>query len=107
MDGSLFNVLEQVNDFVWSHLAFILVVGLGGYFSFRSRFFQLRRFGAIFRSFCAFFQKTQKNKQGVHPLKAFFAAIGGCIGIGNVVAICTAVQIGGPGALLWTWVGGI
>jgi AGCS family alanine or glycine:cation symporter len=29
------------------------------------------------------------------------------IGIGNVVGIVTAVQLGGPGALLWVWVAGI
>ena len=34
----------------------------------------------------------------------FFASVGGMIGIGNVVGIVTAVQIGGPGALLWVWV---
>lgn len=37
-------------------------------------------------------------------MKAFFASVGGMIGIGNVVGIVTAVQIGGPGALLWVWV---
>lgn len=41
---------------------------------------------------------------GVHPLKVFFACVGGCIGIGNIVGVCTAVQIGGPGALFWVWV---
>ena len=36
----------------------------------------------------------------------FFTSIGGAIGIGNVVAVCTAVQIGGPGAIFWVWVAG-
>ena len=44
------------------------------------------------------------KKGSVHPLQAFFACIGGCVGIGNIVGITTAVQIGGPGALLWIWV---
>lgn len=103
----MFILLEQINEFIWHYVAFILIIGLGGYFSIKSRFFQIREFPAIFLSFCAFFTDKSKEKQGIHPLKAFFAAIGGCIGIGNVVAICTAVQIGGPGALLWTWVGGL
>lgn len=110
MVNHVFQILEWVNDFIWSHMAFILVVGLGGYFSYKSRFFQIRRFPAIFGSFISFFSQktaTKSNVPGIHPLKAFFAAIGGCIGIGNVVAICTAVQIGGPGALLWTWIGAI
>jgi alanine or glycine:cation symporter, AGCS family len=50
--------------------------------------------------------EKENKKKGIHPLKVFFAAIGGCIGIGNIVAICTAVQIGGPGAIFWVWVGG-
>lgn len=106
MNG-IFFFLEQVNDFIWSHIAFILILGLGGYFSFKSRFFQVRSFPGIFASFCSFFRYKTAEGQGIHPLKAFFAAIGGCIGIGNIVAICTAVQIGGPGALFWTWVGGL
>ncbi len=110
MVNQVFQFLEWINDFIWSHMAFILVMGLGGYFSYKSRFFQIRRFPAIFGSFVSFFSQTtaaKSNVPGIHPLKAFFAAIGGCIGIGNIVAICTAVQIGGPGALLWTWIGAI
>ena len=63
-------------------------------------------FFQICKSFASFFKEKTKGA-GIHPLKAFFAAIGGCIGIGNVVGICTAVQLGGPGALLWTWIGGL
>jgi len=103
-----FAFLEQINDFVWAHVAFILLGGLGLYFSFRSGFFQIRKFPAICAVFVKFFSDKDKvESHGIHPLKVFFAAIGGCIGIGNVVGICTAVQIGGPGALFWTWVGGL
>ena len=102
----IFDTLEQLNEFIWGHIAFALIFGLGVYFSIRSRFFQVRRFGSILRSFLSFFQE-RNDKTGVHPLKVFFAAIGGCIGIGNVVGIVTAVQIGGPGALFWAWIGGL
>ena len=102
----IFNILELINDFIWAHVAFVMLFLLGLYFSIRSRFFQIRKFPAIVRSFAAFFSDRTSGK-GVHPLQAFFAAIGGCIGIGNIVGICTAVEIGGPGALFWTWVGGL
>lgn len=102
----LFPILEQINEFIWAHIAFILLTLLGLYFSFKSRFFQIRKFPAILISFAHFFKEKTKG-EGVHPLKAFFAAIGGCIGIGNVVGIATAVEIGGPGALFWTWIGGL
>lgn len=109
MIHELFQTLESINDFIWGYISFVLIVGLGGYFSIKSGFFQIRYFPQICLSFFRFF-KTQKNpekKRGIHPLKTFFAAIGGCIGIGNIVGICTAVQLGGPGALFWTWVGGL
>lgn len=104
--SELFTFLETINDFIWGHIAFLMILGLGGYFSIKSRFYQVRRFGAIFRSFVSFFTEPHQGL-GLHPLKTFFAAIGGCIGIGNIVGICTAVQIGGPGALFWTWIGGL
>lgn len=106
MTTEIFGFLSWLNELIWAHLAFVLIVGLGGYFSIRSRFFQVRKFGKIVASFARYFTERAQGT-GVHPLKAFFAAIGGCIGIGNIVGICTAVQIGGPGALFWTWVGGL
>ncbi len=108
MFKAIFDILELANEFLWAHIAFVLIVGAGFYFSISSRFFQIRRFGGILRSFFGFFsERVSQGDKGIHPLKTFFAAIGGCIGIGNVVGICTAVQIGGPGALFWTWVGGL
>jgi AGCS family alanine or glycine:cation symporter len=101
-----FYSLEQINNAIWTYLAFVLVLLLGGYFSVSSRFFQIRKFPQIISSFIHYFSE-KKGKKGVHPIKVFFAAIGGCIGIGNIVGISTAIQIGGPGALFWTWIGGL
>lgn len=108
MITSLFEFLEQLNELIWGSIGFFLLLVAGLTFSIRSRFFQVRSFGAIVRSFIAFFgERASDKKKGIHPLKTFFAAIGGCIGIGNIVGICTAVKIGGPGALFWTWIGGL
>jgi AGCS family alanine or glycine:cation symporter len=83
----------------------IIILALGIYFSFRFRFPQLLGFTQIVKSFFKLAtQKEDKKNIGVSPLKAFFSSIGGCIGIGNIVAVCTAVQIGGPGAVFWMWV---
>ncbi len=105
MNG-FFEALDRMNCFIWSKLAFLFIVGLGAYFSFHSRFFQLRKVGSILYSFFFFLKKGTTRERGIHPLKAFFAAIGGMIGIGNVVGICTAVSLGGPGAVFWVWIGG-
>ena len=100
---SLFAVLELLEDTLWVFAGFPIILLLGGYFTYRSRFIQVRNFPKVLAFFYKLI-KTPSEKEGIHPLKAFFACIGGCVGIGNIVGICTAVQIGGPGALFWVWV---
>lgn len=102
VDG-IFAGMEALEDIIWSYLGFPLIALLGIYFTLKSGFFQLRAFPDIIRLFISLARQPHNASQGVHPLKAFFAALGGCIGIGNIVAVCTAVQIGGPGAVLWLW----
>lgn len=100
----LFSFLDDLNNLLVGYIAcgFILLLGL--FFTIKARFFQVKKFPEFIRTFFQFLIKSDKSSRGVHPLKAFFASIGGCIGIGNVVGICLAIQIGGPGALFWTWV---
>lgn len=77
-----------------------MVIILGLYLTFQSKFFQFRNFSLIIKTFIHFFKAHGSQQRGVHPLKAFFAGIGGCVGIGNIAAICTAVQIGGAGCFV-------
>jgi alanine or glycine:cation symporter, AGCS family len=98
------NFLDLTENFLWSYFGVPVIIVLGLYFSYQSGFVQIRKLPTVFRTFFGFLKfHNTAHPGGVHPLKAFFAAVGGCVGIGNVVGICTAVQIGGPGALLWIW----
>lgn len=103
MFETLFTFLESLDHVLWSFLGFPLLMVLGLYLSYKSQFVQIRKFPTVIKTFFSFFKTRTEGKRGIHPIKAFFACIGGCVGIGNIVAICTAVQIGGPGALLWIW----
>ncbi len=104
---SIFNLLTQLDQIFWRYFAFVLIVILGLILTVRAGFFQIRALPAIFKTFFQFLGRTPEGERGVHPLKAFFASTGGMIGIGNIVGIITAVQIGGPGALIWVWIAGI
>lgn len=96
-------LLEHTEDLIWTYMGFPILLLLGIYLTFHSNYFQIRKFGAIVKTFFGFFRLKDCGK-GVHPLQAFFACVGGCVGVGNIVGICTAVQIGGPGALFWIWI---
>ena len=97
-------LLSGFEDFLWGYLGVPAVLLLGLYLSCLSGFTQFRKFPAVLKNFGKFMTTTEKDAHGVSPLRAFFACDGGCVGVGNIVGICTAVQIGGPGALFWIWV---
>ncbi len=99
----IFSHLDALEGFLWSYLAIPFIVIIGVYLSWKSRFSQVRKFPQVVSHFFSE-AKTTDHQDGIHPLKAFFASIGGCIGIANIVAVCTAIQIGGPGAIFWMWV---
>lgn len=96
--------LVVFEDLLWAYIGFPLMMIFGIYLSFKSGFVQLRKLPEATKTFFSFFTLREKDSRGVHPLKVFFACVGGCVGVGNVVGICSAVQIGGPGALFWIWV---
>lgn len=101
---SLFALLDIVDDFSWSYIGVPAILLFGVYFSFKAGWLQFLKFPKITSIFFNFLKTdTGQERRGVHPLQAFFAAVGGCIGVGNVVSVCTAVQIGGPGAIVWMW----
>lgn len=104
MNIDFFSVIQYIEEFIWGIFGFPVILGLGLLLSIQSGFVQIRKFPQILGNFWGYFKVKDLGDGTVHPLKAFFAAVGGCIGIGNLVAICTAVQIGGPGALFWIWV---
>jgi len=111
---SLFTALDSIDNFLWSYLGFPAIFIVGLWLSIRCGFVQLYKFPQICSLFLGYLFKKQTNanasnaelddQPGVHPISAFFAGLGGCVGIGNIVAITTAVQIGGPGAVFWMWV---
>ena len=98
-------VVSLLNDIVWSPLLVVLLVGAGVYFSFRTRFVQVRRFGLMVRSLFAKSERTPDGrKHGISSFEAFCVALSGRVGTGNIVGVATAIALGGPGAVFWMWI---
>ena len=98
-------VVSVLNDIVWSPALVVLLVGAGLYFSFRTRFVQVRRFGLMIRSLFSSAEKSDDGrKQGISSFEAFCVALSGRVGTGNIVGVATAIALGGPGAVFWMWI---
>jgi AGCS family alanine or glycine:cation symporter len=105
MFESFFRSLCAVDAFVWDFIGVPAILLLGLFLSFKAKWFQIVDFKKITKLFFSFlYADHSHDKRGLHPLKVFFASLGGCIGIGNIVVVCTAVQVGGPGAVFWMWI---
>lgn len=98
-----FSVLEIVDGFFWAYVGFMLVVLSGLYFTLRSKFFQLKVLSEPIKTIKQL-SENRDSTHGVHPVKLYFASIGGMIGLGNIVGVITAIMLGGPGALFWLWI---
>ena len=117
----LTGAIQTVNDLVWSPALVVLCLAAGLYFSLRTRFVQVRRFGEMAR--LLFGANKQSNKQsdnqslkhsniqaikqsksGISSFQAFAMALSGRVGTGNIVGVATAIGWGGPGAIVWMWV---
>lgn len=97
--------ISTVNDIVWSPALVVLLVGAGLYFTVRTRFVQLRRFGLMVRSLFAPAHKEEDgSKKGISSFEAFCVALSGRVGTGNIVGVATAIALGGPGAVFWMWI---
>lgn len=94
------NIINAINDIVWSNALIILCLGAGIYFSIITRFLQIRYLREMIR---LLFQGKSSQK-GVSSFQAFTIAIAGRVGTGNIAGVATAIAMGGPGAVFWMWI---
>ncbi|MFI8395023.1 alanine/glycine:cation symporter family protein [Pseudomonas sp. NPDC079367] len=94
-------MLEVINDFLSGKVLIVLIVGLGSYFTIRSRFVQLRHFFHMF----AVFRDSLKGSAGqLSSFQAMMIRLAGRVGAGNIAGVGIALTLGGPGAVFWMWV---
>ena len=101
----LLNIVNTINTYLSDYVLIILLVGVGLYFSVRTRFVQVRCFGEGMKNvFGKIKLRGGKQKGGLSSFQALATAIAAQVGTGNVVGACGAIFVGGPGAIFWMWV---
>ena len=93
-------MLDLLNDLIWSKVLIVMLVGLGLYFSIRSRFVQFRYFTSMFQIFS---QALERKPGQLSSFQALMLSVAGRVGAGNIAGVAVAITLGGPGAVFWMW----
>ena len=98
------DLIKQINNIIWLPVYFLLIL-LGLYFSFKTNFLQIRKFGFMLKNTIGTALTQKKNIKGSFtPLQALTTSLAGTIGAGNIVGVAVAIVSGGPGAVFWIWI---
>ncbi len=94
------NIVNGINDALYTYILIILLVVGGLYFSFRTKFVQFRLLKEQFRVVT----DKPKDGKGVSSFQALMVSTASRVGTGNIIGVATAICIGGFGSVFWMWV---
>ncbi|TXC82205.1 alanine:cation symporter family protein [Metabacillus litoralis] len=94
------NIIGSTNTLLWSYVLIVMLIGLGLYFTVRTKFVQFRLLGEMIRLLG---EGARANKKGVSSFQAFCISTASRVGTGNLAGVAIAITTGGPGAVFWMW----
>ncbi|MFC4023536.1 alanine/glycine:cation symporter family protein [Oceanobacillus longus] len=96
-------IIGIINDFLWEYILIIVLIGLGLYYTIKTKFVQFRTIPEMFKVITDKRAFDASGKKGTSPFQAFAISAASRVGTGNMAGVASAVALGGPGALFWMW----
>ena len=105
MEEALLGIVTTINNYLSNYILIILLLGMGIWFTVRTKAIQFRCFGEGWRRVFGNFSLRGGNQGGgMTSFQALSTAIAAQVGTGNIVGACGAIIVGGPGAIFWMWI---
>ena len=105
LEHTLLPIVAKINQYLSNYILVFMLVGVGLWYTIRTRFVQIRCFSEGLRhSFGNFHLFGKKHESGMTQFQALATAIAAQVGTGNIVGASGAILVGGPGAIFWMWV---
>lgn len=98
------DVLTKLNDIMYSYVLIIMLIGVGIYFTIRTKGVQFRLLKEGIKSMIEPAKKDGTGEKKVSSFQALMISTASRVGTGNIAGIATAIAAGGPGAVFWMWV---
>ena len=101
----LYPIVCKVNEYLSNYMLVALLIGVGLWYTIKTRFVQVRCFGEGMRKvFGNLKLHGGSQKSGMTSFQALATAIAAQVGTGNIVGASGAILTGGPGAIFWMWI---
>ena len=105
LEAAIYPIVCDINSYLSSYILVVLLIGVGLFYSVKTRFVQVRCFGeGMKKVFGNLSLKGDKQESGMSSFQALATAIAAQVGTGNIVGASGAILVGGPGAIFWMWV---
>ena len=104
LENVIYPFVVKFNEYLSNYILVFLLIGIGVWYSIKTRFVQVRCFAEGFRKLFGGIDLFHKHHQeSMTSFQALATAIAAQVGTGNIVGAAGAILIGGPGAIFWMW----
>ena len=104
IESNLYPIVCNINTYLSNYILVFLLIGVGLWYSIKTRFVQVRCFKEGWNSvFGNLSLRGVKQASGMSSFQALATAIAAQVGTGNIVGASGAILTGGPGAIFWMW----
>ncbi len=101
---NLNEILTAINDAMYSYILIFMLVGIGIYFTIRTKGVQFKLFKDGLKAMLDKSEVDENGQKKVSSFQALMISTASRVGTGNIAGIATAIAAGGPGAVFWMWV---
>ena len=102
---TLYGIVCKINEYLSNYILIAMLIGVGLWYSIRTRFVQVRCFGeGMKKTFGGMKLRGGKQEAGMSSFQALATAIAAQVGTGNIIGASGAILTGGPGAIFWMWI---
>lgn len=98
------SIVGTINGYAWGWGMIGLLLGTHVFLTIRTGFIQRK---TVSRGIKLSVAKDPDAEGEVSQFGALTTALAATIGTGNIIGVGTAIALGGPGAVLWTWLTGV
>ena len=98
------SMVGTINDFLWTYIIIVVLVGCGLWFTISTGLVQLRMLPEMVRLLAGDLGRRPSGRKAISSFQAFCVSTASRVGVGNIAGVAIAIVTGGPGAVFWMWV---